>query len=103
MKHVWAGAGIATEVKVAVPAFAPEDDSPAETLVKSLMHTNEAGAAPFGTEAPCYQQAGMSVVVFGPGSIAQAHKADEFISVEQVEACVGFMRRLMIRLASSAT
>jgi len=103
MKRVWAGAGIATEVKVAVPAFAPEDDSPAETLVKSLMNTNEASAISFGTEAPCFQQAGMSVVVFGPGSIEQAHKADEFIAVEQVEECVGFLRRLMARLASSAT
>jgi acetylornithine deacetylase len=41
-------------------------------------------------------------VVFGPGSIAQAHKPDEFITLEQVDACVTFMRRLMTHLATPA-
>jgi acetylornithine deacetylase len=92
-------ADIRTTVTSASAPFVPEDDSPAETLVKSLAGTNEAGAIAFGTEAPCYQGAGMSVVVFGPGSIAQAHKPDEYITLDQVDACVEFMRRLMKRLA----
>ena len=41
----------------------------------------------------------MSVVVYGPGSIEQAHKPDEFISIEQMDACTGFMRELMGYLA----
>lgn len=102
MRARFPGAGIETTVTSAVAPFVPEDDSPAETLVKSLAGTNEAGAIAFGTEAPCYQQAGMSVVVFGPGSIDQAHKPDEFISLEQIDACAGFMRRLMERLACEA-
>jgi acetylornithine deacetylase len=93
---------IETTMTSAVEPFIRQDDSPAETLVKSLAGTNEAGAISFGTEAPCYQQAGMSVVVFGPGSIAQAHKPDEYIALEQVESCVQFMRRLMQRLAADA-
>ena len=40
----------------------------------------------FGTEAPFYQQLGMETVVFGPGSIDQAHQPNEFLSLEQVEA-----------------
>jgi acetylornithine deacetylase len=36
--------------------------------------------------------------VFGPGSIDQAHKPDEYIALDQVDACVAFMRRLMERL-----
>ncbi len=92
-------ATIDTRVTSASAPFVPQDDSPAETLVKSLVGTNEAGAMAFGTEAPCYQQAGMSVVVFGPGSIDQAHRPDEYIALEQVEACVDFMRKLMTRLA----
>lgn len=93
---------INTVVTSTVAAFFRQDDSPAETLVKSLAGSNEAGATAFGTEAPCYQQAGMSVVVFGPGSIAQAHKPDEFIALEQVDACVAFMRRLMSHLSTTA-
>ncbi len=84
-----------TTITSASAPFVPEDDSPAETLVKSLAGTNEAGAIAFGTEAPFYQRAGMSVVVFGPGSITQAHKPDEYIELEQIGACVEFMRRLM--------
>lgn len=102
MVETFPGASITTTVASTIAPFHPEDDSPAETLVKALAGSNEAGAVAFGTEAPCYQQAGMSVVVFGPGSIAQAHKPDEFLSLEQVDACVAFMRRLMKRLSGES-
>ena len=102
MRKKFSGAAIDTTVTNAIAPFVPEDDSPAETLVKSLVGTNEAGAIAFGTEAPCYQQAGMSVVVFGPGSIDQAHKPDEYIALDQVDACVAFMRRLMERLETDS-
>lgn len=88
-----------TVVTVGVPAFEPRDDSEAESLLKHLAQTNESGPIAFGTEAPCYQQAGMSVVVFGPGSIEQAHKPDEYLSVDQLEAGVGFVRALMSHLS----
>jgi len=101
-RDAFPGVGVHTEITAANAPFMREDDSPAETLVKSLAGTNEAGAVAFGTEAPCYQQAGMSVVVFGPGSIAQAHKPDEFIAIEQIDACTSFMRRLMNVLADGA-
>ena len=95
-------AAIDTTVTSATAPFVPQADSPAETLVKSLAGANAASAAAFGTEAPCFQQAGMSVVVFGPGSIDQAHKPDEYITLDQVDACVEFMHRLMRRLEMSA-
>ena len=71
MRAIAPDAAIATEVVVSVPAFAPEDGSAAETLVMSLAATNQAFGTKFGTEAPCYQQAGMSVVVFGPGVLSR--------------------------------
>ena len=100
MGNNFPAAAITTTITSATAAFVPEDDSQAETLVKTLAGSNQAGSVAFGTEAPCYQQAGMSVVVFGPGSIEQAHKPDEYIALEQVDACVEFMRRLMKRLES---
>ena len=93
---------IDTTVTSAVAAFVPQEDSPAEILVRSLTGANAASSVAFGTEAPCYQQAGMSVVVFGPGSIDQAHKPDEYITLQQVDACAEFMRRLMKHLEVSA-
>jgi acetylornithine deacetylase len=39
---------------------------------------------PYGTNAPLYAAAGVPTVVFGPGSIEQAHTADEWVDVEQL-------------------
>lgn len=50
----------------------------------------------FGTEAGLYQQRlGIPVVICGPGSMQQAHKADEFIAVEQLMAGAAFVERLL--------
>ncbi len=102
MRSVAPHADIDTRQTMAVGTFEPRDDSPAERLVMSLARTNRTWAIPFGTEAPCYQAADMPVVVFGPGSIENAHKPDEYITLEQMSACVDFLRRLADRLADGA-
>ena len=53
----------------------------------------------FGTEAGLYQALGTDVVVCGPGSIEQAHKADEFIALDQLAECLTMLDRLGARLA----
>jgi acetylornithine deacetylase len=40
---------------------------------------------PYGTDAAFYASTGVPSVVFGPGSIAQAHTADEWVGLDQVE------------------
>jgi acetylornithine deacetylase len=42
-------------------------------------------AVPYGTDASSIAEAGIPAVVFGPGDIAQAHTADEWIELKQVE------------------
>ena len=50
----------------------------------------------FGTEAGLYQQRlGVPVVICGPGDMEQAHRADEFISVEQLVRGAAFFERLL--------
>lgn len=39
---------------------------------------------PFGTDAPHFAATGSPTVVFGPGSIDQAHTADEFLDLDQL-------------------
>jgi acetylornithine deacetylase len=41
-------------------------------------------AVDFWTEASLFSQAGLTAFVFGPGDIAQAHTADEWVSLEQL-------------------
>ena len=56
---------------------------------------------PYGTEAGLFQASGIPVVVCGPGNIAQAHKPDEFVSLEQVALCERFMERLIERISQA--
>ena len=78
----------------ASPPLVPETDSPAEALVRLLTGANSAGAVSFGTEASHFQDSGIPAVICGPGSIEQAHQPNEFIALDQIEACISFMRKL---------
>lgn len=49
----------------------------------------------YATEAGFFQNAGIPTLVCGPGSIAEAHKANEYIPVEQLDECEKFLRRVM--------
>ena len=79
---------------VDVPGLRPESHSPAEDLVRQLTGLNQTGVVAYGAEAGAFQRAGMPAVIFGPGYIDQAHKADEFIEIDQLAACVDFMADL---------
>ena len=87
-------AEIVTQVMADVVALVPESDGAAEALVRSLSRRNVTSVVSFGTEGGLFQQAGFSTVVFGPGSIDQAHQPDEFIDLRQVEACEAFLYKL---------
>ena len=54
-------------------------------------------AARYGTNAGVYAAAGVPSVVFGPGSIAQAHTADEWIDLGQVAAAVDVLVGFVVR------
>lgn len=67
-------------------------------LAKALSGGNDTCKVAFGTEAGLFDQRGIPTVVCGPGSIDQAHKPDEFVTLEQVALCERFMDRLEERL-----
>jgi acetylornithine deacetylase len=82
---------IATTMDVDVPALSPEPGSSAATLALRLARANGTVAVSFATEAGHFQAAGLPTVVCGPGSIEQAHKPDEFVSVEEIGRCLNFL------------
>ena len=94
MQAVEASAGIRFEPIAAMPAFQARPDEPAVALAARLAGTTETTLVAFGTEAGLFQAAGMSTVVCGPGSISQAHQADEFVSLAQLARCESFLRAL---------
>ena len=98
MRAVFPAADITTETMGEVVGLQPLSVNAARDLVAGLLGANGADVVPFGTEAGLFQQMGMDVVVCGPGSIAQAHKADEFIRLDQLQLCLGMLERLGQRL-----
>ena len=71
------------------------------TLVKQLAGRNDHGKVAYGTEAGLFTaMARIPAVVIGPGSIAQAHKADEFITISELHACSQFLTKLIVYCSS---
>ncbi|MFW8634813.1 acetylornithine deacetylase [Cribrihabitans pelagius] len=99
MQAVHPGASIETEVIGEVAGLEPMAGNAARSLVMELTGANAADVVPFGTEAGIFQELGISTVVCGPGSIAQAHKPDEYISISQLEQCLAMLERLVPKLA----
>lgn len=83
--------GFRFEPIIAVPAFQARLDDPAVQLSLRLARTNQTTLVAFGTEAGLFQRAGMSTVVCGPGSIEQAHQADEYVTLAQLARCERFL------------
>jgi acetylornithine deacetylase len=100
MQAVQPGTRIDLDARFAVPGLRPEQDGAAERLVRALTGDNGTHVVSYRTEAGQFQEAGYSAVVCGPGDIAQAHQADEFITVAQFEAGHAFMRGLVDRLTA---
>jgi acetylornithine deacetylase len=79
------------------PGTEVQTDSP---LVQRLLAAaEEEGMTPrvegmtAWVDAALFNEAGIPAVCFGPGSIAQAHSADEWVEVEQIESCARTLER----------
>jgi acetylornithine deacetylase len=100
MRAVSAGAGIDTEVIAEVEGFEPLQENEAREIVSELLGTRQCDVVSFGTEAGLFQSLGMSAIVCGPGSIEQAHKPNEYVTIEQLQACLSMLERLEGKLSA---
>ena len=94
MRCVANWAEIETEIIGEVAGLTPMEHNAARDLMFRLTGANAAQTVPFGTEAGLFQSIGMDAVICGPGSIDQAHKPDEFLSVDQLDSCLTMLDRL---------
>ncbi|MGI9491052.1 MAG: acetylornithine deacetylase [Geminicoccaceae bacterium] len=92
--------GFAWEEIPGCAALNASDDSEVTKLAKSLAQKTQSFAVGFGTEAGHFQDFGIPTIVCGPGSIDQAHKPDEFITLEQVALCEQFLWRLLEQVSN---
>jgi len=98
MRARHAGAVIETLTVGEVPGLATMEENAARDLVAELTGANAAGTVAFGTEAGLFQRMGLDAVICGPGSIREAHKANEFVSRDQLAQCLAMLERLGTRL-----
>ena len=101
MRAVAPEAGISLERRAAYPALGSADPAVALDVGASASADAEPIAVDFGTEAGLYhERLGVPVVICGPGSMTQAHRADEYIELEQLLAAERFLRGVVDRLCS---
>tara|TARA_Y100000294_G_scaffold150869_1_gene148398 strand:+ start:10694 stop:11884 length:1191 start_codon:yes stop_codon:yes gene_type:complete len=81
-------ASIKKEIIGEVIGFDKIKNSEACEFISNLTGDNSKEVVSFGTEAGLFQEIGISTVVCGPGSIEQAHKVDEFITLDQIKKCL---------------
>jgi acetylornithine deacetylase len=73
---------------------ASEADAIVQWTMK-LAGARTVGKVSYGTEAGLFQQMGMPTVICGPGDIAEAHRPDEYVALEQLAQCEAFMERIL--------
>lgn len=100
MRAVAPTASVDTKTETSVPAFSAGPESEAVSLAMTLTGANRASGVSYATEAGLFQNAGCPAVVCGPGDIAQAHAADEFVAITQIESCLEFLAKLTERMSA---
>lgn len=98
MRRIDPNSGFDWEVLSLMPGLDVTADSDTARLALGLTEMRDVGKVSYGTEASLFQAAGMPAVVCGPGSIEQAHKPNEYVSLDQIAQCEAFLRRLMQRM-----
>ena len=88
-------ATVLTRPLAAVAALHRDDNSPAERLARHLTGANTTHTAAYVAEASQFQANGIPAVLCGPGNIDQAHQANEWIALSQLDDCTDFLRRLL--------
>ena len=94
-------AAIDIDITNTYPGLDTPANSQAVAFVKSLTGANDTIKVAFGTEGGLFSRdLGTPTIVCGPGSMAQGHRPDEFVSVEQMRRCDDMLDNLLRLLAS---
>lgn len=81
-----------------VPPLDTAEDEPIVDLIKRISGNDQVSTVAYAAEAGQFSNAGFPAVVCGPGDIAQAHRANEFCAVEQLEGCMKMLEKLVAEL-----
>ena len=95
------GTGISFETKAEIPGLNTAENEEVTRLAQALSRSKSTSKVAYATEGGLFQQSGIPAIICGPGSIEQAHKPDEYVTLEQVALCESFMERLLEQMCAS--
>ena len=91
--------GVTKPIHSNVPPLDTPENLSIVPFIKKLAVNENLTAVSYAAEAGQFSEAGFESVICGPGDIAQAHRANEFIAKEQLDKGVDFMYRLVEHLS----
>ncbi len=102
MRAVHPGADISFEPIYEYPAHSIDAGDPFVTLMKRLVGRNDHAKVAYGAEAGLFRrELGIATILCGPGQIAVAHKPDEWVGVDQIEACERLLSAIVEHLRAA--
>ena len=69
----------------------------AQSLLSEMGRDDCVSGVPFGSDASKFSRMGIPTILFGPGSINQAHAAVEYVECAEVEKALAFYTEIARR------
>jgi acetylornithine deacetylase len=95
MKAEFPAASIEIDPIASVPGLEASNETPFIHLVRRLTNNHSIAKVAYATEAGLFHNANIETIICGPGSIEQAHKANEFVDISQLQKCETFLFQLV--------
>lgn len=95
MHAVSADTGIELVRQENVPAMNDKDSQALQVLIENLVDDKFRHKVAYATEGGQFTNAGIATVICGPGDIMQAHRANEFVSLDQLAKCDQFLQQIL--------
>ena len=87
--------GIELMQEESVPAMTDNESSELQAIIAALTGDSKRHKVAYATEGGQFTNSGIPTIICGPGSIEQAHKADEYVELNEIERCDSFLQRLL--------
>jgi acetylornithine deacetylase len=102
MQREHANAAIEISKIASAPGLDATEQAAITQLVRALTADQDKRKVAYGTEAGLFSLAGIPSIVCGPGDIQQAHKANEFVALDQLAACERFLGKFIHSMSVDA-
>jgi len=100
MRKTYPDASIRLERLSDYPGLSIDDDKALVGFILALLDDRTRERVGYGTEGGLFQrELGIPTLVCGPGSMAQGHQPDEFVTRDQLARCEVFLARLTTALS----